>query len=250
MALYYLRKRRWLTLLAAGATGLALGLAPFLALGGAAFGDWLTIARYFGGSDYPAYPSNQSARGLLLRAFVGGPSHQPRLAFPPLADALWVVVVLVALALWWRCTTGETATPRRAATEFGLTAALILHGRAAERRHSLCHGVAAAGRPGRPRHRSRRPAVARLDGPGGGGLPLLPPTLVGYVLQSGRGRSAGPARLRRLPVRPRAGDRRAGAAGVASLRRRAVGAATGRPVEHEAAADRPYGCPGGYEAGG
>jgi alpha-1,2-mannosyltransferase len=124
--LYYLRKRAWATLAAAALAGLALGLAPFALLGPAALGEWLTIARYFSGADYPAYPSNQSARGLLLRAFAGGPRHQPLLAAPLLADVLWAAVVLAALALWWRCVSGRREPGRRAAAEYALTGALIL----------------------------------------------------------------------------------------------------------------------------
>jgi uncharacterized membrane protein len=124
--LYYLRKRRWATLAAAALTGGLLGLAPFLLLGSGALADWLAIARYFGGESYPTYPSNQSARGLLLRAFAGGPRHQPLLAAPWLADALWAVVVVAALALAWRLLSGRREAGARAAAEYGLVAALIL----------------------------------------------------------------------------------------------------------------------------
>lgn len=124
--LYYLRKRAWATLVAAALAGLALGLAPFALLGPAALGEWLTIARYFSGADYPAYPSNQAARGFLLRAFAGGPRHQPLLAAPLLADLLWAVVILAALALWWQCVSGQREPGARAAVEHALTGALIL----------------------------------------------------------------------------------------------------------------------------
>ncbi|MCC6626380.1 MAG: DUF2029 domain-containing protein [Chloroflexi bacterium] len=124
--LFFLRKRRWSTLVIAAITGLALGLGPLLALGGASLADWLAIAAYFSGGEYPSYPSNQSLRGWLLRAFAGGPRHTPLLASPALAVALWLLMTGAALALWWRCLSGRATTGARAMAEFSLTVALIL----------------------------------------------------------------------------------------------------------------------------
>ena len=124
--LFYLRKRRWTTLVAAGATGLLLGLGPFAVLAPGALADWLAIARYYAGDDLPTYPSNQSARGFLLRLFAGGPRHAPLLTSRPLADVLWVVVVLGALALWWRCVSSRPDRGGRSVVEYALTATLML----------------------------------------------------------------------------------------------------------------------------
>ena len=124
--LYYLKKRAWGTLCTAALTGATLGLAPFLLLGPAAFADWFAISRYFGGPDYGSYPNNQSLRGLLLRAFVGGPQHEPLLVSPLLATILWLLVALAVLALWWRFVPATRQPPLRAVAEYALTIALIL----------------------------------------------------------------------------------------------------------------------------
>ena len=125
-ALYYLKKRAWGTLSAAALTGATLGLAPFLLLGRAAFADWFGISRYFGGPDYGSYPNNQSLRGLLLRAFVGGPQYEPLLVSSLLAAILWLLAALAALALWWRFVPATRQPPLRAIAEYALTVALIL----------------------------------------------------------------------------------------------------------------------------
>lgn len=124
--LFYLRQRRWTTLGAAAVTGLLLGLGPFLALGRAAFADWYAISRYFTGDDYPTYPSNQSWRGFLLRAFAGGPRHAPLVDAPWLAEALWVAGAAGALALWWRLAPGRAARDARDVAAYALTAAVML----------------------------------------------------------------------------------------------------------------------------
>lgn len=124
--LYFLRKQRWVTLATAALTALLLGLGPLALLGSGALADWLAVSRYFTGSDYPSYPSNQSLRGLLLRAFAGGPRHTPLLPSPALADGLWLLAALAALALWWRCLSGRPEGGPRAAAEYALTAVLIL----------------------------------------------------------------------------------------------------------------------------
>jgi hypothetical protein len=124
--LYYLKKRAWPTLAAAAVTGATLGLAPFLLLGPGAFADWFAISRYFTGDDYPTYPNNQSLRGLLLRAFVGGPRHIPVLTNPLLAQILWLLAVVAALLLWWRHVSPQRESAPRAVAEYALTAGLIL----------------------------------------------------------------------------------------------------------------------------
>ena len=123
--LYYLKKRAWGTLCAAALTGATLGLAPFFLLGRAAFADWFAISRYFTGERYPAYPNNQSLRGLLLRAFVGGPGYTPLLVSRPLAQAIWLLAVAVALLIWYRAVSPQHQQPQRAATEYALTTALL-----------------------------------------------------------------------------------------------------------------------------
>lgn len=124
--LFYLRKGRWTTLGAAALTGLVLGLGPFAILGPDALGDWLAISRYFTGDDYPTYPSNQSVRGFLLRAFAGGPRQVPLLASHPLADVLWVGAIVAALVLWWRAVSSGPERGGRAAGEWALTAVVML----------------------------------------------------------------------------------------------------------------------------
>jgi hypothetical protein len=124
--LFYLRKGRWATLGAATLTGLALGLGPFAPLGPGALADWLAVSRYFTGADYPTYPNNQSLRGLLLRAFAGGPRHAPLLANRALAEGLWIVAALAALALWWWFVRRAPARDGRAVVEYALTATLML----------------------------------------------------------------------------------------------------------------------------
>ena len=124
--LFALRKRRWATLAAAALTGLALALGPFALLGRGALADWLAVSRYFGAGSYPSYPSNQSARGLLLRLFDGGPRHAPLLDSRLLADLLWVAAALGAVALWWRLVSGTPGRGPRDAIEYALTAALVL----------------------------------------------------------------------------------------------------------------------------
>lgn len=125
--LYFARKRAWSTILGAGLAGATLGLAPFLFLGRAAFTDWLAIARYLSGGDYSAYPSNQSLRGFLLRAFVGGPRLAPLLASRSLADACWLLGIVIAFALWWWAVSPERQSPSpRAVADYCLTASLIL----------------------------------------------------------------------------------------------------------------------------
>jgi hypothetical protein len=124
--LYYLRKRCWTTLATAALTGATLGLAPFALLGSSALTDWLAISRYFGGGDYLAYPSNQSLRGFLLRALVGGPEHTPLFVNRPLAAALWVAGGIAALSAWWWCLSARREPDRRAVAEWSLTAVLIL----------------------------------------------------------------------------------------------------------------------------
>jgi hypothetical protein len=107
-------------------TGLVLGLGSFALVAPAALADWLAISRYFTG-DYATYPSNQSMRGFLLRAFAGGPRHVPLVESRLLADGLWVVAAIGALVLWWRCVSGRRAGgDRRAVAEYALTAALML----------------------------------------------------------------------------------------------------------------------------
>lgn len=124
--LFYLRKRCWTTLAAATITGTILGLGPFLALGSDAFGDWLAVARYFGSGDFLAYPHNHSVRGLLLRAFAGGPRHEALLAAPILADVLWAAFAILAFVVWWRLLSGRRDPDRRTVAEYALTAVLIL----------------------------------------------------------------------------------------------------------------------------
>jgi hypothetical protein len=124
--LYYLRKRCWTTLVAAALTGATFGLAPFALLGRNALADWLAISRYFGGGDYLAYPSNQSLRGFLQRAFVGGPEQAPLFASQPLATGLWLVAAGLALSAWWRALSGQREGDQRAVLEWSLTAVLIL----------------------------------------------------------------------------------------------------------------------------
>lgn len=124
--LYFLKKRAWTTLVAATVTGAMLGLAPFLLLGPGAFADWFTISRYFTGDDYPTYPNNQSLRGLLLRAFDGGPRHAPLLTSPLLAQILWFVAAIAALVLWGRVVPAQRQAIPRAVAEYALTAILIL----------------------------------------------------------------------------------------------------------------------------
>ncbi len=124
--LFFLRKGRWTTLGAAALTGLVLGLGPFALLPTGAFGDWLTVSRYFTGDDYPTYPSNQSLRGWLLRAFAGGPRHTPLVESRLLADVLWLALAAGALALWWRAVSGRPERGGRAPAEYALTAVLML----------------------------------------------------------------------------------------------------------------------------
>ncbi len=124
--LFFLRKVRWTALGSAAVTGLVLGLGPFAVLPSAAFGDWLTVSRYFTGDDYPTYPSNQSLRGWALRAFAGGPRHAPIVENPLLADVVWIALAAGALALWWRAVSGRPERGGRAIAEYALTAVLIL----------------------------------------------------------------------------------------------------------------------------
>ena len=123
--LFYLRKRSWTTLGAAALVGAALGLAPFAPLGGGALTDWLVISRYFGAGEYLAYPTNGALRGVLLRAFVGGPLHAPLIVSRPLAVGLWLILAGAALLAWWRAV-GSGRDGERAVPEWSLTAALIL----------------------------------------------------------------------------------------------------------------------------
>lgn len=124
--LYYLRKRCWATLASAALTGAAVGLAPFALLGDDALADWLAISRYFGGGDYLAYPANQSLRGFLLRAFVGGPEQTPLFVSQALATGLWLVAAGLAVIAWWQALSGQREGDRQAVTEWSLTAVLIL----------------------------------------------------------------------------------------------------------------------------
>jgi len=124
--LLFLRKRCWMTMGVALLTALVFTLVPFTLLRGAALGDWLSIARYYTGGDFPTYPVNQSARGLLLRAFAGGPMNAPLLRAPLLADALWITAALGALALWWRAVPSEPGAGRSVAPQYALTAAAML----------------------------------------------------------------------------------------------------------------------------
>lgn len=123
--LYYLRKRAWATLGTAAIVGTLAGVAPFLILDGGALRDWFTIARYFGAGDYLSYPTNGSLRGVLLRAFVGGPGRAPLLVSPPLATGLWAIVAGATALAWWR-RVGPGRGTAAAAREWSLTVALIL----------------------------------------------------------------------------------------------------------------------------
>lgn len=125
LGLYYLRKRAWATIGTAALTGALVGLVPFALLDGSALVDWYTIARYFGAGDYLTYPTNGSLRGLLLRAFVGGPGYPPLLASPTLAGGLWAILAGVAALAWWRQVGPEEVSPT-AARAWSLTVALIL----------------------------------------------------------------------------------------------------------------------------
>ncbi len=124
--IFFLRKGRWSTLRAATLTGLILGLGPFALLPPASFADWVAISRYFTGDDYPAYPSNQSLRGLLLRVFAGSEIHAPLVENRLLADVLWLGLAAGAGALWWHVVSRRPERGRRAAVEYALTAVLIL----------------------------------------------------------------------------------------------------------------------------
>ncbi len=123
--LFYLRKRCWTTLITAAITGALVGFAPFLFLGGGAMGDWLTISRYFGAGDYLAYPTNASLRGVLLRAFVGGPQHPALFVSQALAMGLWILLAGAAVIAWWRRVSARRETAN-ATLEWSLTAAVIL----------------------------------------------------------------------------------------------------------------------------
>jgi hypothetical protein len=124
--LFFLRKRQWTSLVVAGVTALALGLGPFLFLRNAQLTDWLAVARYFGTGDYAAYPSNQSVRGLLLRAFVGGPRHEPLTQSDLLAFTLWGLIAAAAVLGWWAVVSSQLASGMTTVTEFALTGSLVL----------------------------------------------------------------------------------------------------------------------------
>lgn len=123
--LFYLRKRCWTTLITAAITGAFVGLVPFVFLGGGAVGDWLAISRYFGAGDYLAYPTNASLRGVLLRAFVGGPQHPALFVSHALATGLWIILAGAALVAWWRRVPARRESAN-ATLEWSLTAAVIL----------------------------------------------------------------------------------------------------------------------------
>jgi len=123
--LFYLRKQCWTTLITAAITGALLGFAPFALLGGGAVGDWLAISRYFGAGDYLAYPTNASLRGVLLRAFVGGPQSSALFVSHALAIGLWIILAGAALVAWYRQVPARRDTANTT-LEWSLTAALIL----------------------------------------------------------------------------------------------------------------------------
>jgi hypothetical protein len=123
--LFYLRKGCWTTLITAAITGAVVGFVPFAFLGDGAVGDWLAISRYFGAGDYLAYPTNASLRGVLLRAFVGGPQHPALFVSPVLAGSLWILLAGAALVVWWRRVPARREAAN-ATLEWSLTVAVIL----------------------------------------------------------------------------------------------------------------------------
>ena len=135
--LFYLLKRRWKLLGTAIVTGLAVGLGPFLFLPRQAFLDWVATCLYYSSpSGNVSYPYNQASRGLLLRAFSGGPTTDPLWVSPAFGTALWMALAVAAVGLAGRVVVRPTDDRRQTLVQYSLlTAALLFAGPQSEDLH-------------------------------------------------------------------------------------------------------------------
>lgn len=135
--LFYLVRRCWRLLGAAIATGLGVGLGPFLLLPPERFLDWIATCLYYSSpSGNVSYPYNQASRGVLLRAFSGGPTTDPIWFAPAFGTALWIVLALAAVGLAGRFVARAAPDRRLVLVQYGLlTAALLFAGPQSEDLH-------------------------------------------------------------------------------------------------------------------
>jgi hypothetical protein len=98
--LFFGWKRCWRILVIAGVTVALLMAVGFCMVGWAWLPDYLEIIRLWSSGPVLALPHNQSVRGFGLRAFTSNIYSQPLYTVPWLAEAIPVVVGLLAICGW------------------------------------------------------------------------------------------------------------------------------------------------------
>jgi hypothetical protein len=126
LALFFLWRRDFRFALAAAASTLVLGLAPFLLLGQRAWSDFWT-AWGFWANQYLPFLHNESPKGVLARLFTVNPAAHPLTVAPAAVTILWLALAVVVLVLTVAVT--STRPPRRDALsllEVGLALEAIM----------------------------------------------------------------------------------------------------------------------------